>query len=58
MVRFLKHYLMRQIPGKLLVIWEGSPIHRSQAVKDFLAGVAAFPLGCEWSNYYPAMLRI
>jgi transposase len=38
-VRFLKH-LMRQIPGKLLVIWDGSPIHRGQAVKDFLAGGA------------------
>jgi transposase len=35
-VRFLKH-LMRQITGKLLVIWDGSPIHRGQAVKDFLA---------------------
>jgi transposase len=39
-VRFLKH-LMRQIPGKLLVIWDGSQIHRSRAVKDFLAGGAA-----------------
>jgi transposase len=40
-VRFLKH-LMRQIPGKLLVIWDGSPIHRGgQAVKEFLAGGAA-----------------
>jgi transposase len=39
-VRFLKH-LMRQIPGKLLVIWDGSPIHRGQAVKDFLASGAA-----------------
>ena len=39
-VRFLKH-LMRQIPGKLLVILDGSPIHRGQAVKDFLAGGAA-----------------
>jgi transposase len=39
-VRFLKHAL-RQIPGKLLVIWDGSPIHRARAVKDFLAsGVA------------------
>ena len=36
MVRFLKH-LMRQIPGKLLIIWDGSPIHRGGAVKDFLA---------------------
>jgi transposase len=39
-VRFLKH-LMRQIPGKLLVIWDGSPIHRGGAVKDFLASGAA-----------------
>jgi transposase len=39
-VRFLKH-LMRQIPGKLLVIWDGSPIHRGKAVKEFLAGGAA-----------------
>lgn len=27
-VGFLKHAL-RQITGKLLVIWDGSPIHRS-----------------------------
>ncbi len=26
-VRFLKH-LMRQIAGKVLVVWDGSPIHR------------------------------
>jgi transposase len=38
-VRFLKH-LMRQIGGKLLVIWDGAPIHRSQAVKDFLVSGA------------------
>jgi transposase len=34
-VRFLKHAL-RRIPGKLLVIWDGSPIHRSKVVKEFL----------------------
>jgi transposase len=39
-VRFLKH-LMRKIPGKLLVIWDGSPIHRGQAVKQFLKSAAA-----------------
>ena len=39
-VRFLKH-LMRQIPGKLLVIWDGSPMHRGGAVKDFLSSGAA-----------------
>ncbi len=39
-VRFLKH-LLRQIPGKLLVIWDGSPIHRGGAVKDFLSSGAS-----------------
>ena len=35
-VRFLKH-LLRHIPGKLLVIWDGAPIHRGQPVTAFLA---------------------
>ena len=45
-VRFLKH-LLRQIPGKLLVVWDGSPIHRGQAVKDFLASGASHRLQLE-----------
>ncbi len=39
-VRFLKQ-LLRQIPGKLLIIWDGSAIHHCQAIKDFLAAGAA-----------------
>ncbi|GHO61545.1 putative transposase [Ktedonobacter sp. SOSP1-52] len=39
-VGFLR-LLLREIPGKLLVIWDGSTIHRCQAVKDFLAQGAA-----------------
>lgn len=38
-VGFLKH-LLRHIPGQLLVIWDGSPTHRCQVVKDFLAAGA------------------
>jgi transposase len=45
-VRFLKH-LLRQIPGKVLVIWDGSPIHRSKAVKKFLEDGAASRLRLE-----------
>jgi transposase len=45
-VRFLKH-LMRQIEGKLLVVWDGSPIHRGRAVKDFLASGASRRLQLE-----------
>ena len=34
-VRFLR-VLLRKIAGKLLVIWDGSPIHRGQPIKAFL----------------------
>ncbi len=39
-VRFLRA-LLRHIAGKLLIIWDGSPIHRSKVVKAFLADGAA-----------------
>lgn len=39
-VGFLR-VLMRKMPGKLVVIWDGSPIHRGQPIKDFLARGAA-----------------
>lgn len=35
-VRFLKH-LLRHLSGPLLVLRDGSPIRRAQAVKGFLA---------------------
>ncbi len=34
-VRFLC-LLLRKIPGPLLVIWDGSPIHRANVIKQFL----------------------
>ena len=39
-IRFLEQ-LLKQIPGKLLVIWDGAPIHRSKAVKEWLSQGAA-----------------
>ena len=36
LVAFLRQ-LVRQIPGKLLVIWDGAPIQRAQQVKDVFA---------------------
>ena len=45
-VRFLQH-LLRQLPGPLLVLWDGAPIHRAQVVKDFLAQGAAARLQLE-----------
>jgi transposase len=45
-VAFLR-LLLRKIPGKLLVIWDGSPIHRAKVIKDFLAAGAAKRLHLE-----------
>lgn len=45
-VGFLQH-LLRQIAGKLLVLWDGAPIHRAQVVKEFLAQGAAARLQLE-----------
>ena len=45
-VRFLKH-LLQHIPGKILVIWDGAPIHRSRVIKEFLASGAATRLQLE-----------
>jgi transposase len=35
-VAFLEH-LLREVPGRMVIIWDGSPIHRSQVIKEFLA---------------------
>jgi len=54
-VRFVRH-LWRHSTGKLLVIWDGSPLHRAQPVKDFLAHGAAARLHRErLPGYAPAL---
>lgn len=35
-VEFLKH-LLKHIPGKILVLWDGAMIHRCKAIKAFLS---------------------
>jgi transposase len=35
-IEFLRH-LRRHIPGKLLILWDGAPIHRSLLVKHYIA---------------------
>jgi transposase len=39
-VAFLDH-LLREVPGRMVLIWDGAPIHRSQTIKEFLASGAA-----------------
>lgn len=45
-VGFLRQ-LLRQLPGKLLVVWDGATIHRGRAVQEFLANGAAARLQLE-----------
>jgi transposase len=45
-VGFLR-VVLRKIPGKVLVIWDGSPIHKGQAIKEFLKRGAAKRLHLE-----------
>jgi transposase len=49
-IDFLEH-LQRQIPGKLLILWDGAPIHRSKAIQDYLTQGAAKRL---WLEPLPA----
>jgi transposase len=39
-VKFLKH-VMSHLGGKLLIIWDGAPIHRGKGLKAFLASGAS-----------------
>jgi transposase len=39
-VAFLEHRL-REVPGRLVIIWDGAPIHRSRVIQDLLANGAA-----------------
>lgn len=45
-VAFLR-VLLRKIRGKVMVIWDGSPIHKGQPIKDYLARGAAKRLHLE-----------
>src|SRR3712207_137505 len=49
-VRFLRH-LLQHIAGKVLVIWDGAPIHRCKVVKQFLAAGGAERV---WLEQLPA----
>jgi transposase len=45
-VGFLEH-LLREVPGRMVLIWDGAPIHRRQIIRDFLANGAAQRLHLE-----------
>jgi transposase len=56
-VAFLEH-LQREVSGRMVIIWDGAPIHRSHAIQEFLAHGAAQRLHLErLPAYAPELLR-
>jgi transposase len=45
-VAFLE-YLLREVSGRMVLIWDGAPIHRSHLIQEFLANGAAQRLHLE-----------
>jgi transposase len=45
-VAFLEH-LRREVPGRMLIMWDGAPMHRRQVIKAFLANGAAHRMHVE-----------
>jgi transposase len=45
-VAFLEH-LLREVPGRMVLLWDGAPIHRSARIQAFLANGAAHRLHLE-----------
>jgi transposase len=39
-VAFLEH-LLREVPGRMVILWDGAPIHRSHIIQEFLTNGAA-----------------
>jgi transposase len=39
-IAFLEH-LLREVPGRIIIIWDGAPIHRRHVIQEFLAHGAA-----------------
>jgi len=45
-VAFLEH-LRREVPGRIAIIWDGAPIHRSHTIREFLTNGASQRLHLE-----------
>jgi transposase len=43
---FLEH-LRREVPGRIVIIWDGAPIHRSHTIREFLTNGASQRLHLE-----------
>jgi transposase len=56
LVAFLAH-LLREVPGRMVLIWDGAPIHRRHTIKEFLSHGAAQHLHLERLSAYAPELN-
>jgi transposase len=50
-------YLLREVLGRMILIWDGSPIHRSHTIEEFLANSAVLRLHLERLPAYATELN-
>jgi transposase len=55
-VAFLEH-LLREVPDRMVIIWDGAPIHRSHVIKTFLENGAAHRIHLEQLPAYAPELN-
>jgi transposase len=55
-VAFLTHVL-REVPDRLVIIWDGAPIHRRPVIQEFLTNGAAQRLHVERLPAYASELN-
>jgi transposase len=55
-VAFLEH-LLREVPDRMVIIWDGAPIHRSHVITAFLAHGAAHRIHLEGLPAYAPELN-
>ena len=53
----LFEHLLREVPNRLVIIWDGSPVHRSHTIREFLANGAAQRLHMEHLPAYAPELN-
>jgi transposase len=55
-VAFLEHPL-REVPDRMVIIWDGAPVHRSHVIKTFLENGAAHRIHLEQLPAYAPELN-
>jgi len=56
-VAFLEHVL-REVPGRMVILWDRAPIHHSHVIREYLVNGAASRLHLEHLRAYAPELNL